>query len=65
MKDLSFAAIDLITGRAISPEIAKERLDTCYGCDKFDGKRCSMCGCFMHKKVGLPSSHCPLHKWAR
>ena len=65
LKDLGMAAIDIAMGRAVAPEIAQERLDTCKKCDMFNGKRCNLCGCFMRKKVGLPSAQCPIHKWKR
>ena len=65
LKDLGMAAIDITMGRAVSPEIAKERLSICQKCVMFNGKRCSLCGCFMRKKVGLPSADCPMHKWPR
>jgi len=41
----------------------KERLEICKKCDKFDGSRCNLCGCFMKYKVVLASSVCPIGKW--
>ena len=64
-KDLAGAALDIVLGRAVGEEIAKERLDTCQNCELFNGSRCQACGCFMKTKVRLPTSHCPLHKWTR
>jgi len=64
-KDLTAAAIDIVMGRVVPSEVAKERIETCNGCEAFDGRRCAVCGCFMHKKVSLPTSHCPLGKWQR
>jgi len=65
MKDLAAAAIDMATGRSVPLPVAQERWDVCQQCPAFNGKRCTMCGCFMRKKVGLPSATCPLNKWPR
>jgi len=65
MKDLTGAALDIVMGRAVLPEVAQERMTVCKGCKMFNGTRCEACGCFMKAKVGLPSAHCPLHKWPR
>jgi len=62
-KDLGAAAIDIATGRHVSLEMAQQRWDTCNKCEHFTGTRCKLCGCFMKKKVGLPSSKCPDGKW--
>lgn len=63
VKDLGVAAIDIATGRHVSLEMAQHRWDTCTKCEHFTGTRCKLCGCFMKKKVGLPSSQCPAGKW--
>mgnify|MGYP003150551326 CR=1 FL=1 len=63
LKDLSVAAVDIATGRHVPLEIAQERWDTCNTCEYFNGSRCSLCGCFMKKKVALPSSKCPDNRW--
>lgn len=46
-------------------EMAKQRLEICSTCDKFnkDDTRCNECGCFMLVKTILPFSDCPLNKW--
>jgi hypothetical protein len=62
-KDLSAAAIDIVTGRHVSLQMAQQRWDTCTTCEHFTGTRCKLCGCFMKKKVALPSSKCPDGRW--
>lgn len=42
----------------------KARLDICNSCDQYTRtNRCSMCGCIMPIKVGVPHASCPLGKW--
>ena len=65
LKGLTGAAIDKVLGRSVPSEVAVERMQTCQGCEMFDGRRWAACGCFMQQKVGLPSASCPLHKWKR
>jgi hypothetical protein len=49
----------------VSPEVAKKRLDICYGCDRLikSTHQCKECGCIMNLKVKLPHASCPLGKW--
>ena len=51
-----------------SPEVVKQRLDTCQGCPQFNREygTCSLCGCPMKQKAQRPepaSTLCPLNKW--
>ena len=44
-------------------ESYNRRLDICKSCDKFDGTKCGVCGCFMKVKAAIPMSDCPENKW--
>jgi len=58
--------IDLFTGKPRSEEeVAKERLEICYGCEHFIqlSKQCKKCGCFMRLKTKLKEATCPIGKW--
>lgn len=41
----------------------KARLDVCNKCDYRDGKRCTVCGCFVDIKAKMSSQHCPEGLW--
>jgi len=55
------------------PDEAERRFKICRGCDKFDGEKCKVCGCFMEVKVTMKKhrelngdirwTHCPEGKW--
>ena len=62
---LSRATRDVILRRNVSDEIKQTRLDICYECPAWDGRRCKECGCHMKTKASLASSECPLKKWGR
>jgi tetratricopeptide (TPR) repeat protein len=47
----------------VSPEIHRDRLQTCAACEHFTGVRCRPCGCFVNSKAWLPYESCPLRKW--
>jgi hypothetical protein len=46
-------------------KVAKERLEVCNGCEKYNHTttQCHECGCVMLIKTLLASSVCPLSKW--
>lgn len=43
--------------------IAKERLEVCETCDRYENGKCKECGCLMEVKTMFPYSNCPLNKW--
>lgn len=47
--------------------IHKQRLDTCFSCDKFNfiSKKCDVCGCIMRVKTWIPDEKCPVDKWGK
>ena len=50
----------------VDEEIAKERLDTCYGCKYCVGEinpKCMQCGCFIDMKTLYTREKCPEGKW--
>lgn len=63
LKNLGAASVDIATGRHVSLQMAQQRWNICTTCEHFTGTRCKLCGCFMKKKVALPSSKCPDGKW--
>ena len=44
-------------------EESKARLAVCHGCDKWTGKSCKVCGCYVNLKVKIPEEKCPEGKW--
>lgn len=65
-----------IVKEQVSEQVAQERMQTCEGCDRRDGKanKCLECGCFLDlktaaatnwnaKKMRNEVTHCPLGKW--
>ena len=45
-------------------EYSKIRLDICSKCPSFkDDKFCTLCGCYMKRKVNLEGAKCPISKW--
>ena len=44
-------------------EQSKARLAVCRGCDKWTGKSCKVCGCYVNLKVKIPEEKCPEGKW--
>jgi hypothetical protein len=67
IKSASTAAIDFIRGgcKIVDKTEQERRLEICRVCDKFDGSRCTICGCMMKWKAAIESSRCPLDppKW--
>jgi hypothetical protein len=62
----------LKNGLSQVPEtIYLQRLDTCKGCEFWDGKalkgtgRCRKCGCSTWAKLKLPHEKCPVDKWGK
>jgi tetratricopeptide (TPR) repeat protein len=51
--------------KTVSPEIQRQRLGTCTGCEHHTGLRCRVCGCFTNVKAWLPHENCPIGKWPR
>ena len=48
-------------------DVAKQRLDVCYDCDRFNiiTRQCTECWCYMNLKVQWHNTECPLLKWSR
>lgn len=52
-------------GRKLSQERVQARLDICYTCEHFTGRRCNICGCCTDGRVSLfnklayPTERCP------
>ena len=47
-------------------EMAKERLEICFECDKRKGIVCGICLCELHAKAEIPEEQCPhpqANKW--
>lgn len=61
------AAKDLLTGelKFVSPEVAKQRLDTCKQCEVYNKivHVCTVCKCFMPAKTRLEQASCPMELW--
>lgn len=72
-QNLSKFALDLVKhikhtgGKDLiaSQELFDERMEICYGCDKYDSEqnRCVECGCFLDMKARFILDSCPLKKW--
>lgn len=56
--------------RQASQGTIRQRLEICSACDKFDGTRCTECGCNCNadaswlNKLSHASESCPLQKWS-
>jgi|DEB0MinimDraft_10_1074344.scaffolds.fasta_scaffold80000_2 hypothetical protein len=48
-----------------SKHVYKQRLNTCRGCEHFQGLAlvCKKCGCFMPAKAKIANLRCPADKW--
>ena len=47
----------------IVEEKAKERMETCVGCEFLSNRNyCDLCGCYMPAKVRSTRSHCKIKK---
>ena len=48
-----------------SKHVYKQRLNTCRGCEHFQGLAlvCKKCGCFMPAKAKIANLRCPVDKW--
>lgn len=54
----------LAQGELLAKPVTKQkRLTVCGSCRDFDGRKCSVCGCFMSIKSGLENTNCPKGKW--
>ncbi len=49
----------------VSPDVRRERLAICSGCEHHTGLRCRLCGCFTAAKTWLPHEECPVGRWHR
>ena len=57
--------------RLLSKEQINERLEICYDCKEFNGKKCTLCGCCTgsqenhFNKLAYPTESCPMTppKW--
>ncbi len=46
-----------------TPEVQRQRLQTCAACEHHTGLRCQICGCFTNVKSRLLHEDCPIGKW--
>ena len=46
-----------------SEEEQAQRMAICRACDRWDGSRCRLCGCYLAAKVRMQTEHCPIAKW--
>jgi hypothetical protein len=52
------------SGFRISGRIeARRRLAICNDCDRRDGERCGVCGCYASLKAMVEVADCPLGRW--
>ncbi|MGO9919589.1 MAG: tetratricopeptide repeat protein [Isosphaeraceae bacterium] len=49
--------------KTATPEIQRQRLQTCAACEHHTGLRCQICGCFTNVKSRLLHEDCPIGKW--
>lgn len=64
-EEMAKSQLDFFKQLKVSPEIQKERMDTCLACEKLykPTSTCKVCGCFMQVKTWLPEVKCPIDKW--
>jgi tetratricopeptide (TPR) repeat protein len=49
--------------KTTSPEVQRQRIQTCASCEHHTGLRCKICGCFTAAKSRLLHESCPIGKW--
>ncbi len=49
--------------KTTSPDVQRQRLQTCASCEHHTGVRCKICGCFTSAKSKLLHESCPIGKW--
>jgi tetratricopeptide (TPR) repeat protein len=49
--------------KTTSPEVQRQRLQTCASCEHHTGLRCKICGCFTAAKSKILHESCPIGKW--
>ncbi len=49
--------------KTATPEVQRQRLQTCAVCEHHTGLRCQICGCFTNVKSRLLHEDCPIGKW--
>jgi tetratricopeptide (TPR) repeat protein len=49
--------------KTATPEVQRQRLQTCAVCEHHTGQRCQICGCFTNVKSRLLHEDCPIGKW--
>ncbi len=49
--------------KTTSPEVQRQRLQTCASCEHHTGLRCKICGCFTSAKSKILHESCPISKW--
>jgi len=49
--------------KTATPEVQRQRVQTCAVCEHHTGLRCQICGCFTNVKSRLLHEDCPIGKW--
>jgi len=49
--------------KTATPDVQRQRLQTCATCEHHTGLRCQICGCFTNVKSRLLHEDCPIGKW--
>mgnify|MGYP003119704325 CR=1 FL=1 len=53
----------IIWGEEVTQKVYDERIAQCENCTNRCGKRCCVCGCYLHTKAQWSSESCPENKW--
>lgn len=64
MNDINQAVKDVLSMNHVDKEEKERRMSVCDTCEHKKGKKCNLCGCFLHYKTKLTNSECPLGKWS-
>jgi tetratricopeptide (TPR) repeat protein len=49
--------------KTATPEVQRQRIQTCAVCEHHTGQRCQICGCFTNVKSRMLHEDCPIGKW--
>jgi hypothetical protein len=55
--------IFILWGKIVDEYILKSRRELCDACPFKEGKRCSICTCYIKQKTRLSTESCPKNKW--
>jgi len=53
----------ILSGKTVSNDVYKFRLNICNVCKDKCGKTCCICGCYINKKAKWSTESCPKNKW--